>query len=103
MINRGDEGCSYWSRIEDLYCPQCESDSLWQLTRVIIRGEDDFSYWAKNKVRPGHSGRVAERDLDRVAAGHVHFYSGYERLRKLHFHLTKCYYPANSDGVVLIV
>ncbi|GIY65154.1 hypothetical protein CEXT_423471 [Caerostris extrusa] len=62
-----------------------------KLALVINRGDDDFSYWVKNKecVLPT-VGEWLEEICYRVVAGHVHFCSGYERLRKLHFHLTKC-------------
>ncbi|GIY65153.1 hypothetical protein CEXT_423461 [Caerostris extrusa] len=60
-----------------------------QPTRVINRGDDDFSCWIKNKERvPAHSGRVPEEICYHVVAGHAHFCSDYDRLYKLLFHLS---------------
>ncbi|GIY65149.1 hypothetical protein CEXT_423441 [Caerostris extrusa] len=88
----------------ELIIPSMLSSALLQLTRVINRGDDDFSYWVKNKERVLPTvGEWLKEICYRVVAGHVHFCSGYERLRTLHFHQTKCYYRANSVGVVLIV
>ncbi|GIY18282.1 hypothetical protein CEXT_189921 [Caerostris extrusa] len=66
-----------------------ELNSLLQLTRVINHGDDDFSYWAKNKERVLPTvGEWPKEICYRIVAGHVHLCSAYERLRKLYFHLS---------------